>query len=109
VESQLIDKYDKNTVHKENLAIFTTLNLEMQEAAEQALKNGLARIDSNRYSKNGKNIQGCLIAIEPKTGAVRALVGGRTYAPGQFNRVKQASRQPGSAFKPVVYASFFRS
>ncbi|HSE42888.1 MAG TPA: PBP1A family penicillin-binding protein [Acidobacteriota bacterium] len=107
VEAQLIDKYDKNTVHKKNLAIFTTLNLEMQEAAEQALKNGLAKIDANRYSKSRKNIQGCLIAIEPSTGAVRALVGGRTYAPGQFNRVKQAPRQPGSAFKPFVYAVAF--
>jgi penicillin-binding protein 1B len=105
VKARLLEKYDEETVYKKNLAIFTTLNLEMQEAAEQALTNGLAKIDSSRYKKTGKNIQGCLIAIEPQTGYVRALVGGRSYAPGQFNRVKQASRQPGSAFKPVVYAS----
>ncbi len=105
VKAKLSEKYDGEAIHKKNLAIFTTLNLEMQEAAEQALKNGLAKIDSARYSKTGKSIQGCLIAIDPETGFVRALVGGRSYAPGQFNRVKQASRQPGSAFKPIVYAA----
>jgi penicillin-binding protein 1B len=105
VKAKLSEKYNQNTIYKKNLAVFTTLNLEMQEAAEQALSNGLAKIYAARYSKTGKKIQGCLIAIDPQTGYVRALVGGRSYAPGQFNRVKQASRQPGSAFKPVVYAA----
>ncbi|MCI0443171.1 PBP1A family penicillin-binding protein [bacterium] len=105
VKSQLLQKYDEKTLYSKNLSIFTTLNLEMQQAAEQALSNGLKKIDAARYSKNGKNVQGCLIALEPQTGYIRALVGGRSYAQGQFNRVIQASRQPGSAFKPVVYAA----
>lgn len=105
VKNQLMQKYDEKTLYSKNLAIFTTLNLEMQQAAEQALSNGLKRIDAVRYSKTGKNIQGCLIAIEPQTGYIRAMVGGRSYAQGQFNRVIQASRQPGSAFKPIVYSA----
>ncbi len=105
VKNQLLEKYDQKTIYSRNLSIFTTLNLEMQEAAERALSNGLKKIDAARYLKTGKNVQGCLIAIEPQTGFIRALVGGRSYAQGQFNRVIQASRQPGSAFKPVVYAA----
>ncbi|HEY7159812.1 MAG TPA: transglycosylase domain-containing protein, partial [Acidobacteriota bacterium] len=105
VKSQLLQKFDEKTLYSKNLAIYTTLNLEMQQAAEQALSNGLKKIDSVRYSRTGKNIQGSLIAIEPQTGYIRAMVGGRSYAQGQFNRVIQASRQPGSAFKPVVYAA----
>jgi penicillin-binding protein 1B len=105
VKNQLLQKYDEKTLYSKNLAIYTTLNLEMQQAAEQALSNGLKKIDAARYSRTGKNIQGCLIAIEPQTGYIRAMVGGRSYAQGQFNRVIQASRQPGSAFKPVVYAA----
>ncbi len=104
VKSQLIQKYDEKTLYSKNLSIFSTLNLEMQQAAEQALSNGLKKIDAARYSKNGKNVQGSLIALEPQTGYIRALVGGRSYAQGQYNRVTQASRQPGSSFKPVVYA-----
>ena len=105
VKSQLLQKYDEKTLYSKNLSIFTTLDLEMQQAAEQALSNGLKKIDVARYSKNRKNVQGCLIALEPQTGYIRAMVGGRSYAQGQFNRVIQASRQPGSAFKPVVYAA----
>ena len=73
-------------------------------------KSGLARIDS-RLAKtaDGREAQGALIALQPQTGFIRALVGGRDYATSQFNRVTQARRQVGSVFKPIVYAAALES
>jgi len=105
VKTQLLEKYDQDTVYKKNLHIFTTLDMDMQRYAEEALEQGLAEIDRMRSKRVKKNIQGCLIAIEPQTGYIRAYVGGRSYSKSQFDRVQQASRQPGSVFKPVVYSA----
>jgi penicillin-binding protein 1B len=105
VKSQLLAKYNPDDVYKKNLHVFTTLDLDLQRYAEEALSAGLADIDKLRSKKTGKNVQGCLIAIEPQTGYIRAFVGGRSYSKSQFDRVSQASRQPGSIFKPVVYAA----
>jgi penicillin-binding protein 1B len=105
VKAQLLGKYDAQSIYTKNLHVFTTLDLEMQQAAEEALSAGLAEIDRLRFKKVKKNVEGCLIAIEPQTGYVRAFVGGRSYSKSQFDRVSQALRQPGSIFKPVVYAA----
>ena len=83
-------------VYTAGLKVQTTLDPAMQAEAEKAL----ARI--NQYGADGP--QGCLVAIDPSTGAIRAMVGGKNYNDSQFNRVTQAHRQPGSAFKPIVYA-----
>lgn len=107
VKTQLLDKYESETVYKRNLNVFTSLDLDMQQAAEQSLAAGLKNIDLKREKKTGKKIQGCLIAIEPRTGYIKAFVGGRNYSKSQFNRINQAVRQPGSVFKPVVYAAAF--
>jgi len=107
VKTQLLEKYDQNSIYTKNLRIFTTLDLEMQQAAEEAIQQGLTQIDKIRYSKTKKKAEACLIAIEPQTGYVRALVGGRSFSVSQFDRVTQARRQPGSVFKPVVYAAAF--
>jgi penicillin-binding protein 1B len=107
VKAQLLDKYTSETVYKRNLNVFTSLDLKMQEIAEQALAAGLNNIDKKRERKTGKKVQGCLIAIEPRTGYIKAFVGGRNYSKSQFNRINLAVRQPGSVFKPVVYASAF--
>ncbi|HEY7161868.1 MAG TPA: penicillin-binding transpeptidase domain-containing protein, partial [Acidobacteriota bacterium] len=66
---------------------------------------GLAAVDKYRLKKNKEKVQGCLIAVEPKTGYVRAFVGGRNFHESQFDRVTQAQRHPGSSFKPFVYAT----
>ena len=80
-----------------DLVIETTLDLDMQRAAENSVNDVLARDGEKK-----KVSEGALLAIDG-TGAVRAMVGGRSYARSQFNRVTQAERQPGSAFKPFVF------
>ncbi|MFZ3235510.1 MAG: PBP1A family penicillin-binding protein, partial [Stellaceae bacterium] len=80
-----------------DLTVVTTLDPRMQAAAEQAVAGTIARDDA-RASVS----QGALVAMSPD-GAVRAMVGGRSYDSSQFNRATQAERQPGSAFKPFVY------
>ena len=107
VKTQLLDKYESETLYKRNLNVFTSLDLDMQRAAEESLATGLKNIDAKREKRTGKKIQGCLIAIEPQTGYIKAFVGGRNYSKSQFNRIQQALRQPGSVFKPVVYAAAF--
>ena len=84
--------------------IYTTLDLELQEAAERALKTQLDRLDAH-YAKREVKPQAALVALDPHTGDVLAMVGGRNYAETQLNRATDALRQPGSTFKPFVYAA----
>lgn len=89
--------------------LYTTLDVEMQRLAEDALSTGLAKIEATyRHLKRPeKQLQGALIALDPRTGAVLAMVGGRDYRQSQFNRAVQAHRQAGSLFKPFVYLAAF--
>lgn len=82
--------------------IYTTIDLELQEFAEQAIKHQVDRLDA-KY--NGQRPQAALVAIDPHSGNILAMVGGRNYAESQLNRVTDAHRQPGSTFKPFVYAA----
>ena len=84
--------------------IYTTIDLELQQAAEQALKRQLDKLDTVYAARNLKP-QAALVAIDPHTGNVLAMVGGRNYAESQLNRATDALRQPGSTFKPFVYAA----
>jgi len=84
--------------------IFTTIDLDLQSVAEAAIKKQLDRLDKV-YAKRDAKPQAALVAIDPHTGAVLAMVGGRNYAETQLNRVTDARRQPGSTFKPFVYAA----
>jgi penicillin-binding protein 1B len=84
--------------------IYTTIDLELQEAAELALKRQLDRLDV-AYPNRGLKPQAALVALDPHTGHVLAMVGGRNYAESQLNRATDAHRQPGSTFKPFVYAA----
>jgi penicillin-binding protein 1B len=110
VEQQLQDKYGRK-LETEGLQIFTTLDVDLQRRAQQAVTDGLAELERShrrlRAASRSGPLQGALIVIEPGTGAVRALVGGRDYSVSQFNRVTQARRQPGSLFKPFVYLAAF--
>jgi penicillin-binding protein 1B len=94
-----------------NARVFTTLDVNLQRFAEAAVARGLDRLES-RYPRlrraNGDRLQAALIAVDPRTGRVRALVGGRDYQESQFNRAVFARRQPGSAFKPFVYLTALR-
>ena len=84
--------------------IYTTIDLELQQFAEQALKRQLDRLDSV-YAARELKPQAALVALDPHTGNVLAMVGGRNYAESQLNRATDAMRQPGSTFKPFVYAA----
>ncbi|MGH9769977.1 MAG: transglycosylase domain-containing protein [Blastocatellia bacterium] len=99
-----------------NLKIQTTLDLDLQQAANSAVKNHLKKLDrvfgpraSGAKTKDDPHktalAEAALIAIDPRTGEILAMVGGRDYASSQLNRVTDARRQPGSVFKPIVYAA----
>lgn len=104
VTQQLIEKYGADAVYKEGLKIYTTLDLSMQKAAEGAMK----KLPDYRTDENGiVQPQGALVAIDPHTGYVKAMVGGR--GSDQFNRATMAVRQPGSAFKPFVFLAALES
>ena len=93
------------------LTLLSTLDLPDQDAAERAVGEGLGALEerSARARKKSAQFQAALVSLEPATGAVRAYVGGRDYRESQFDRVAQARRQAGSAFKPLVYATAFES
>lgn len=92
VKKELQQKFSKKTVFGGGLVVNTTLDLSAQKDAEKAVKNGIG--------KTGP--EGALVAIEPSTGYVRAVVGGRNYEKNKFNMATQAHRQPGSSFKTMT-------
>jgi penicillin-binding protein 1B len=110
VSTQLEQRYDSRDLTTQNLSIHTSLDLRLQAIAQRALSNGLANDEKMIRKKQTKApVQGCLIALQPKSGAILALVGGRSYGASQYNRVIQARRQPGSTFKPFVYLTAFEA
>lgn len=86
---------DENVVRHGGLKIYTTLDPQAQAKAEQMV---------DYYLRNKKGLQGALLSVDPRTGYIKAMVGGKNYAQSQYNRVF-ATRQPGSAFKPFLYLS----
>jgi penicillin-binding protein 1B len=91
-----------------SIDVHTTLDLHLQRIAQQAVDAGLARIDEHLAArKNPGQAQAALVAIDPRSGDILALVGGRAYSQTQFNRAVSARRQPGSVFKPFVYLAAF--
>ena len=122
------------SLYEGGLRVYTTLDLDMQEAAERALQSQLEAVEAGVYS-NGKfpgrttyreyieaskaagedhgpftpYIQGALVALEANTGYIRAMIGGRDFDDSKYNRATQAVRQPGSSFKPFVYSAAIRA
>jgi penicillin-binding protein 1A len=95
-----------NLLYRGGLTVQTTLREGWQRLAEQALTNGLAALELRHRGKEAgaEQPQGGVVILNVATGLIRAMVGGRDYARSQFNRAVQAERQPGSAFKPIIYA-----
>ncbi|MHB1310378.1 MAG: penicillin-binding protein 1A [Gemmatimonadaceae bacterium] len=129
VRQQLEAKFG-DRIYDEGLRVYTTLDLELQGAAERALERQLKAIEGGAagpfphrtyeqlLASGGEDaatgvvtqyLQGAFIVMDPRTGSVRALVGGRDYDDSKFNRATQALRQPGSTFKPIVYATAVQS
>jgi penicillin-binding protein 1B len=109
VRQQLEADYPPEALISDGLRIFTTLDSEQQIEAEASLKTGLDRLEA-RFPKLKRKapedrLQGLIVVLQPQTGYIRAMVGGRDYSVSQFNRVAQARRQPGSLFKLFVYAA----
>jgi penicillin-binding protein 1B len=107
VRQELEQRFGAEVSRVRGVGIMTTLDLTLQKFAELAAVRGLDRLETSvprlRRHDPGRRLQVVLVAIEPATGEIRALVGGRDYLASQFNRATLARRQPGSAFKPIVY------
>jgi penicillin-binding protein 1A len=111
VRKALVERYGSDAAYTDGLRVYSTLDPALQAAAEAAVAAALGDLEGRRLKpaagqpRDTDPLQAALIAIDPKTGYVRALVGGRNFAESHFDRALQASRQPGSAFKPFVYAA----
>lgn len=104
VRQYIEEKYGQTALYGGGLNVYTTLNMDMQTSAEEAVAEGLAEV-YERHPRKGHEIQGALLALEPHTGYIKAMVGGTDFGRSQFNRCTQAYRQPGSSFKPIVFAA----
>jgi penicillin-binding protein 1B len=128
VKDRMLDKYSEKDLLSQQYRIFTTLDLDLQRMAYQAVREGAENVDTLLAKRRqrkvklkkgqappplvinpGDRVQACLIAMDPHSGEIRALVGGRDYGASQLNRVTTAKRQPGSIFKSFVFASSLNS
>ncbi len=123
LRQELVTRFGWQRVYQGGLRVFSTIDMPMQIAAELAIADQIASIETRRAAWQvrrasarkaaGKHVvdepadalQAALIALDPASGNVRAMVGGRDFDDSHFNRAVQAHRQPGSAFKPFVYAA----
>ncbi len=123
---QILDDRFGSEVYTGGLQVYTTLDSDMQRAAQQAMEQGWREVEERPQFEHPRYeefldreegfpggitpyLQGVFVALDPETGAVRALIGGRDFRHSKFNRATQARRQPGSAFKPFVYTSAINS
>ena len=124
VRLHLDEKFGSNAVYEGGLKVYTTLDADLQILAEKALDKQLNSLEKDLRLKQTRQtylagvaagtipsggrtpyLQGAVVALDPKTGSIRALIGGRDWNESNFNRAVQAARQPGSSFKPFVYAA----
>jgi 1A family penicillin-binding protein len=119
VRQELVQRFGWQRVYQGGLRVYSTIDMPMQLAAEAAAADSLKSIDARRQTLAARRaaakkttpvadsspLQAAVVALEPATGHVLALVGGRDFHESRFNRAVQAHRQPGSAFKPFVYAA----
>ena len=117
IKDDLLDKFSEDELNPQSYRIYTTLDSGLQRAAASAVDWGLKNVDKQlartyaRWEKEGKEIpapQAALVAMNPHTGEIKALIGGRDYSKSQLNHAL-AKRQPGSVFKPFVYAAAFEN
>src|SRR5215475_5563466 len=120
VQQQLEAQYGADLVFKGGMHVYTTLSPAMQVKAERSLREGLKALESRRVAATKEKTaatperpperpEGALLAIDPQTGYIKAMVGGYDFFKSEFNRAVQARRQPGSAFKPFVYIAALES
>ena len=116
---ELLERFGWDQVYQGGLRVFSTIDMDVQESAEASVAQSLKTLDEKRQALASRRksagreeraadkapLQAALLAMDPRTGHVRAMVGGRDFSDSRFNRAVQARRQPGSAFKPFVYAA----
>ena len=112
VMKSLEETYSPEVVYHGGLRVYTTLDAGMQQQAETALQQGIAKLEAQMdmthrseetVVEDDNGLQGALVAVDVNTGAVKALVGGRDFFQTPYNRALQDNRQPGSGFKPFLY------
>lgn len=104
VRRKLLESIGRDTLYNQGLYIKTTINPELQRAAAAALNKELDAYNANKSAREPK-LQGAIIAMNPHTGRILAMTGGRSFRESSFNRATQAYRQIGSTIKPFVYLS----
>ncbi|HET6780792.1 MAG TPA: penicillin-binding protein 1A [bacterium] len=97
----LLERYGEEQVYRGGLQVYTTLDPSMQSAADRAVRDGLEEAHNARLNVS----QAAVVAIDARSGYIRAMIGGSDWTQTQFNRAYQARRQPGSAFKPFIYTT----
>ena len=103
VRRQLVSMFGADRVLRGGLRVYSTYDPALQQEAERAVNSRIAQIVKMR--PRARDLQGSLVSMDPETGDVLALVGGRDFEASSFNRATQARRQAGSAFKPIIYAA----
>ncbi|GAB4352743.1 MAG: PBP1A family penicillin-binding protein [Candidatus Abyssubacteria bacterium] len=130
VRQLVMERYGYDMLYKGGFQIHTTLDVELQQAADKLVAEGLAEYERTQHGRADAHpetipgqaeldtvpeelatnvVQAALVAIEPATGEIRAMVGGRDFEKSEFNRATQAKRQPGSGFKPFIWAAALES
>jgi membrane peptidoglycan carboxypeptidase len=111
VKKELAERYSSAVLTQEGLRIFTTLDVHANKLAEQAINDNLTDLEAKhpklKRREETQRLEECLVSLEPGSGKIRTMIGGRNYQRSQFNRITQSKRQPGSAFKIVTYAAAF--
>ena len=122
VKRELLKNYSVDQIFGSGLKIYTPMDLDLQNYADSIANIELAKVENrNEYEKkysdyptdttdfNTDYLQVGILSMEPRTGYVRVLTGGRNFSHSKFNRIMQAKRQPGSSFKPIVYSAALRA
>ena len=125
VRRDLVDRFGWERVYQRGMKVYTTIDMAMQESAEAVVQQSLQSLtdrrkvlEARRHPANkdsaaedaaAEPLQAAMVVLDPQTGHVRAMIGGRDFDESSFNRAVQARRQPGSAFKPFVYAAALES
>ncbi len=109
LQDLLVEQLGDDSLSRSQYKVYTTLDMDLQQAAFESIRDEIVSLDE--HFAQGKEaiapgtVQASLIAVDPRNGEVLAMVGGRNYGVSQFNRITQSRRQPGSIFKPMVYAA----
>ncbi len=110
IRREIEDRLGANLLYRGGIVIESTLDLELQKSATEAVYAGIAAYERRHPEKKEVSpVQAALIALNPSSGEVMALVGGRDFTTSPYNRAIQARRQPGSAFKPILYSAALAS